>query len=51
MPTYKNTGATLIYDEGIRIEAGDTVQTNQWLVSFPANLTKLSDTPMVDPVI
>jgi len=51
MPTYKNSGSTVVEIEGIRIEPGQTVATNSFLETLPAGVTKTLNTPHVNPVI
>jgi hypothetical protein len=51
MPKYTNTTTDLIVKGDLRIEAGQTIETRQWLSPLPAGVTKLADAPYDDPII
>jgi len=50
MPTYKNGTATVITHQGIRMEAGEQVETKEIFESLPVGVTLISIDPRYYPV-
>ena len=51
MPTYLNSGSSVIEKDGVRLEVGDSTKTYKWFAVLPADVTKTSDSPYYDPII
>jgi len=51
MPKYLNSGTTVIEAGGVRFEPNVPVETYQWIPVLPTDLTKVSDSPYLDPIL
>ena len=51
MPTYKNSGTSVVNVEGLRLEPGETKATYQYLITLPAGVTLTSASPYWDNVV
>ena len=51
MPSYKNSSSTVITVGSIRVEPGETVSTNTFIITLPSGLTQETVVPVFDPII
>jgi len=50
MPTYKNSNTVVVALKSNRIEAGQVVQSEEYIESLPAGVTQIADDPRYVPV-
>jgi hypothetical protein len=51
MPKYLNSGTSMVTLGTYRIEPGQTLETEEWFPTLPANVSKISDSPFYDSVL
>lgn len=51
MPTYTNSGTSVQYADGIRIDPGQVLSTTEWLTTLPTDVTLTTVAPVFNPVV